>query len=139
MYDHDLTEAEIEEVKKESKEVLVKYAKLMHEIDGKIPTKLDKQVDQLVDKIVDVFVEQAKQLKKEMKETFDKALEAKNKADVANVKYTISLIYANAVSYEKIMTKEDYIAALKEHGFSESQINLVDFTVNEEGIPKIND
>lgn len=111
----------------------------MHEIDGKIPTKLDKQVDQLVDKIVDVFVEQAKQLKKEMKETFDKALEAKNKADVANVKYTISLIYANALSYEKIMTKEDYIAALKEYGFSESQINLVDFTVNEEGIPKIND
>lgn len=139
MYDHDLTEAEIEEVKKESKEVLIKYAKLMHEIDGKIPTKLDKQVDQLIDEIIDVFAEKAKQLKKEMQETFDEAQKAKNKADVANVKIAISLIYANAVSYEKIMTKEDYIAALKKEGFSDSQINLVDFTVNEEGMPKIND
>ena len=120
--ERDLTEAEI-------KEILVKYLKVLKKIDKKLPTNLDKQIDEVCETAIKLSIEQQELIKK--------AKEAKDKADTANIKVTLALIYSKAVAKETAnqMTKEDYISALKKAGFSDEEIALVSFTVDETGKP----
>lgn len=143
--DFNFTDDEIKQLKEKMRNLMVETTKKIKNISGDISDDKLKKLYLLSDKIIDGAITISKsnaKIEKEIKE-------ATNGATIANIKNTLALSYANAVTRGitvgangipvnesgSVMTKEDYIKELKKK-FTDEQIKLVEFNVDSNGLVK---